>query len=67
MILLHPGNPTLRVVTLMSFCCRFSRSNIPDDEIVLAAMPLSAELRRAASTAKKSMRFAIHPQFEVTA
>ena len=39
-------------------------SNIPDDEIVLAAMPLSAELRRAASTAKKSMRFAIHPQFE---
>lgn len=51
----------------MSFCCRFSRSNIPDDEIVLAAMPLSAELRRAASTARKSMRFAIHPQFEVTA
>ncbi|CAK9009398.1 C-mannosyltransferase dpy-19 (Protein dumpy-19) [Durusdinium trenchii] len=34
--------------------------NIPEKEIVLAAMPLSAELRRATP----SLRIAIHPQFE---
>lgn len=36
------------------------RLNIPEKEIVLAAMPLSAELRRATP----SLRIAIHPQFE---
>lgn len=38
--------------------------HLPDNEIILAAMPLSAELRRASSTEGKAMRFAIHPQFE---
>jgi len=40
------------------------RHHLPDNEIILAAMPLSAELRRASSTEGKAMRFAIHPQFE---
>lgn len=38
---------------------RTPRRHIPEQEIVLAAMPLSAELRRATK-----LRLAIHPQFE---
>ena len=39
-----------------------SRRNVPRDEIVLAAMPLSAELRLTTP-----LRVAIHPQFEAAA
>ena len=38
---------------------RTPRRHVPEQEIVLAAMPLSAELRRATK-----LRLAIHPQFE---
>ena len=50
--------------TSLSSCVLLSfgaskRQNVPRDEIVLAAMPLSAELRLTTP-----LRVAIHPQFE---
>lgn len=60
---------TFLYLFLLGFLCfknrtGFLRHHLPDNEIILAAMPLSAELRRASSTEGKAMRFAIHPQFE---